>query len=250
MDLITILLVGLVIFGASIMESVTGFGSGIIALPFLASLLGLKTAVPLIMVISIIFTTYMIITNHKKVAWKVYFTIIFFVSLGLPFGIFVFSAFNEDTLKLLLGIFVILSASRAMFMMRYLRQEKISKSYGVFQRIMLFFGGIVQGAFATGGPLIVIYSADKLKDKSIFRATMSTVWLTLNCILVTKNFIVGGIMTNKVFTLVMAAFPFFIAGTIIGLNLHKKVSIKAFSLMINIVLLLAGLSTIMWVVLN
>ena len=58
MSLTTILLVGLVICAASVMESLTGFGSGIISMPFLASLIGLKTAVPMTMVISVIFTTY------------------------------------------------------------------------------------------------------------------------------------------------------------------------------------------------
>ncbi len=250
MDLTTILLTGLVIFSANIIEALTGFGSGIIALPFLAMLIGIKTAVPVIMTISILFTTFMVITNYRKVDLKAYLTIIFFVALGLPIGAFVFSSFNEETLKLILGIFIILSAARSLFLMTHPKKETHSKAYGVFQRIMLFGGGIVQGAFATGGPLIVIYSADKLKDKSVFRATMCTVWLTLNMILVTKNFIVGGIMTGDVFKLVAATIPFFGAGIFIGLKLHKKVSIKAFTALINIVLIAAGISTVLWAILN
>jgi len=250
MDLLTVLLVGLVIFGASIMESITGFGSGIISMPFLAVLIGLKTAVPMTMVISVIFTTYMLVTNYKKIAWKVYLTIIAYVILGLPIGIFVFSYFNENTLKLILGIFILVFALRALIRTKYPGRAAGSKAYGVFQRIMLVMGGIAQGAFATGGPFIVIYSADKIKEKSCFRATMSCVWLTLNSILLTKNFILGGIMTGQVFAGVAAAIPFFIIGTVIGLKLHNKVSIKAFTLMINIVLLAAGVSTILWVLIN
>lgn len=247
MDLLTILLVGLVIFGASIMESITGFGSGIISMPFLAVLIGLKTAVPMTMVISVMFTIYMLITNYNKVVLNVYFVIIGFVILGLPFGIFIFSYFKEETLKLILGIFILIFAMRALIKEKYPAKVNNSKAFAVFQRIMLFMGGIAQGAFATGGPFIVIYSADKIKEKSSFRATMSCVWLTLNSILIVKNFIIGGIMTKLVFTGVAAAFPFFIAGTIIGMKLHKIVSIKIFTLMINIVLLVAGLSTVIWV---
>jgi len=250
MSWITILLVGLVICAASVMEAITGFGSGIISMPFLAVLIGLKTAVPMTMVISVIFTTYMLITNYKNVAWRVYFIIIGFVIIGLPIGIFVFSYFNEKSLKLILGIFILTFALRALYRTKYPGKANHSSAYGVFQRIMLIMGGIAQGAFATGGPFIVIYSADKIKEKSMFRATMSCVWLTLNTILIIKNFYLGGIMTKQVFTSVIAAIPFFIIGTVIGLKLHKKVSIKAFTLMINIVLLAAGISTIMWVVLH
>jgi len=250
MSWITILLVGLVICAASVMESITGFGSGIISMPFLASLIGLKTAVPMTMVISVIFTTYMLITNYKKVAWKVYFVIIGFVILGLPIGIFIFSYFDEKSLKLILGIFILVFSIRALIRTKYPSKSTDTKVYGVFQRVMLFMGGIAQGAFATGGPFIVIYSADKLKEKSVFRATMCSVWLTLNSILLTKNFFIGGIMTKQVFTYVAAAVPFFITGTVIGLKLHKRVSIKAFTLMINIVLLAAGISTIISAIIN
>jgi uncharacterized protein len=243
MDVITVLLTGVVIFAASIMEALTGFGSGIIALPFLAVLIGIKTAVPMIMVISVVFTSYMLALNFKKVAWKEYFTIIGFVALGLPVGIYIFSAFDEKNLKLFLGLFIIVFSLRALIKIKFPHQPANLRAYGIFQRIMLFMGGIVQGAFATGGPLIVIYSADKIKEKSSFRATMCVVWLTLNTILLTKNFIVGGIMTKHVFVLVAGAFPFFVAGSLIGLKLHKKVSLRVFTLLINIVLMAAGITT-------
>jgi uncharacterized protein len=250
METLTVLLVGIIIFAASIIEAMTGFGSGIIALPFLASIVGIKTAVPMIMVISVIFTSYMLITNYKIINWRIYITIIIFVALGLPFGIYIFSSLNESLLRLILGIFIIASTVRSLYLMKYPAKENHSKPYSVFQRLMLVGGGVIQGAFATGGPLIVIYSADKLREKSVFRATMSNVWLTLNLILITKNFILGGIMTNRVFLLVAAAFPFFIAGSVIGFKLHNKVSVKTFTLVINIVLLFAGISTIIWVVLK
>lgn len=246
MDVVVVLLTGLVIFSASIMEALTGFGSGIIALPFLAALIGIKTAVPMIMVISVLFTSFMLATNFYKVAWKEYFVIIGFVILGLPIGMVIFSAFDENKLKLLFGLLVVMFSLRALVRMKFPRHTTNSKFYGIFQRMMLFLGGIVQGAFATGGPLIVIYSADKMKEKSTFRATMCVVWLTLNMILITKNFIIGGIMTGQVFTLVACAFPFFVAGSIIGLKLHKKVSIRTFTLVINIVLLIAGMTTTVW----
>ena len=250
MEIIPLTLVGLVIFGASIIESMTGFGSGIIALPFLAGIIGIKTAVPVIMVISVVFTSYMLLTSYKIIRWRVYLTIIFYVALGLPFGIYIFSSFNENLLKTILGSFIIVSALRSIYLMKYPPEDKHSKAYAIFQRLMLIGGGVVQGAFATGGPLIVIYSADKLKEKSEFRATMSNVWLTLNTVLIIKNFIIGGIMTKNVFIIVAAAFPFFIAGTAIGFKLHNKVSKKTFNLAINSVLLIAGVSTIIWAIIK
>ncbi len=246
MEIIPLILVGLVIFGASIIESMTGFGSGILALPFLAVIIGIKTAVPVIMAISVVFTSYMLLTNYQIIRWRVYLTIIFYVAFGLPFGIYIFSSFDENLLKTVLGTFVIISAVRSIYLMKYPAQDKHSKAYSIFQRLTLIGGGVIQGAFATGGPLIIIYSADKLKDKSEFRATMSSVWLTLNIVLIAKNFIVGGIMTKNVFIIFAAAFPFFIAGTAIGFKLHKKISTSAFNLAVNSVLLFAGISTILW----
>jgi hypothetical protein len=50
---------------------------------------------------------------------------------------------------------------------------------------LLVAGGMIHGAFATGGPMVVYVIGRTLgTDKARFRATLSVLWLTLNSILV------------------------------------------------------------------
>ena len=250
MDATTVVLVGLVIFGANILEAMTGFGSAVAALPFLTMLIGLKTAVPLLSAVSVVITSYMLATNFKSVNWREYRVVALFVSLGLPVGIFAFSRLDEKNLKLILGLFVVTAAVRAL--VKNLVSENPDKRSGKsdwYYRAILFGGGVFQGAFASGGPLVVVYTSDKIKNKTQFRATMCAVWLTLNSVLTVKNYLTG-LMTERLFVCFAAAIPFLAAGSALGIILHKKVSNKAFSIMINVVLMAAGLSMAAYALMN
>jgi uncharacterized membrane protein YfcA len=49
--------------------------------------------------------------------------------------------------------------------------------------LILVVGGMVHGAFASGGPLVVLYASKTLTDKGSFRATLCLLWTTLNTLL-------------------------------------------------------------------
>jgi uncharacterized membrane protein YfcA len=50
----------------------------------------------------------------------------------------------------------------------------------MWMRILLFCGGIIQGAFGSGGPFVVIYAAKAIHDKRVFRVTLSLIWVCMN----------------------------------------------------------------------
>ena len=45
---------------------------------------------------------------------------------------------------------------------------------------LLVLAGIIHGLFVSGGPLLTGYMTKRIKDKTVFRATISTVWVFLN----------------------------------------------------------------------
>jgi uncharacterized membrane protein YfcA len=106
--------------------------------------------------------------------------------------------------------------------------------------IILFLGGIIHGAFGTGGPFIIIYAANAIPKKSNFRATLCTLWLALNTVIITKNFATGAINRN-VIILLLVCMPFLFAGMLIGNKAHNKVDDKLFTRLVYAVLLLSGL---------
>ena len=101
-------------------------------------------------------------------------------------------------------------------------------------------GGIVHGAFASGGPFVVLYAVKKLEDKGEFRATLCLLWASLNTVLMI-DFYQDGIFTTEIMTELGILMPFLVAGIISGELIHNKVDPEIFKKIVFTVLLITGI---------
>ena len=149
-----------------------------------------------------------------------------------------FSKMPVAFLKILLGIFMILVAIRGIYV-SFIKSKKVIKVPGFLLNILLFLGGIIHGAFGSGGPFIVIYATKNLPKKSSFRATLCALWFTLNTIIIIEDLITSAI-TFSVLKLLLISLPFLIAGMVIGNVAHGKLKEDLFTKLIYIVLFFSG----------
>lgn len=239
MDFIWVLILfGVVVLITHYLEGITGFGCTVLALPFCTLLVGIKTAVPTLLILAWILALYVIIIDFKKIVWKQYLRIMLLVILGLPIGIFLFSRMPEHILKIILGVFMILVAARGIYI-SFVDKPVAKKIPKVFLNLCLFLGGIVHGAFGSGGPFIIIYATENLPDKSNFRATLCTLWFTLNSIIIVRD-LIAGVITPQVGNVLLVAIPFLVVGMVLGNITHGKINAKLFTKMIYVVLLVSG----------
>lgn len=238
MSLITIILFGIVVLISHFLEGITGFGCTVLALPFCILLVGVKTTVPVLMILAWLLALYVIIIDFKKIVWKEFLNILLFVGIGLPIGIYMFSNLNDKILKLILGMFMILVALRGLYSV-FKKNSNIKPMNKYLLNFILFLGGIIHGAFASGGPFVVIYATRALKNKSNFRATLCTLWFTLNTVIITQN-IVKGSITFPMMKLLLYSLPFLAAGMILGNIAHKKVNEDIFIKIVYGVLFISG----------
>ena len=234
----TIFIFGLVVLVTHFLEGITGFGCTVLALPFCVVLVGVKTAVPVLTALSLILSSYIVIIDYKNIVWKSYIKIVSFVGLGLPIGMLLFSFLPEEILKKILGVFMILVAARGIYF-AFNERAKVKEIGNRMLNFILFLGGIIHGAFSAGGPFVVIFATQELKNKSNFRATLSTLWVTLNSIIIIK------IATSGAFTPVVMKFfgwsvPFLLAGMLLGNWAHKRIEDRVFTKVVFLVLLVAG----------
>lgn len=237
-SILQFVLFGVVVLATHFLEGITGFGCTALALPFCILIVGIKLAVPALIVLAWILAMYIIIIDYKNIVWKEYLRILLFVGIGLPIGMIIYSYLPEALLKKVLGVFMIIVASRGLYTC-FGGTSKI-KLHPVVLNAILFLGGIIHGAFGTGGPFIIIYAANAIPKKSNFRATLCTLWVTLNTIIITKNF-ASGAMTHNVLLLILICLPFLFSGMIIGNKAHNKVDDKLFTKIVYAVLLLSGI---------
>ena len=233
---------GVIVLLAHFLEGVTGFGCTVIALPFCIALIGVKTAVPVLTILGWILALYIVIIDRKSIVVEEYFTILGYVILGLPLGIFLFAYLPEAPLKILLGVFMIIVAISGLVKSYWpaVRNLNVDHRLGtIVMNVLLLIGGVIPGAFSSGGPFIVTYATKKLTDKSAFRATLSAIWLTLNSIIITTNLVQGN-YGKEVFEILGYMIPFLLAGMILGNIAHKKIDGSTFTKMVYSVLLVSG----------
>ena len=229
-----------IIASTHFVSALTGFGCTIIAMPFVISLIGISQAKSVLLVMGIIQPGYVLLKTYKYLRLKSCLIIIIISSLGLPLGYLLYSKLPQYQLIVILGVFMILAGSVGIAKLNGLELNSIPKLLGY---LLLFLGGIMQGAFVSGGPLIVIYAGIILTNKQEFRATLSLLWVILNIATFIQSLYVGA-YTLEVIKYTLINIPFLIIAIIYGNKLANKISKVTFEYILNIVLIVAGGITI------
>jgi uncharacterized membrane protein YfcA len=190
---------------------------------------------------------WVVATDFKKILWRQYFTIMLCVLTGLPIGIIGSNHLSDFWLKLVLAGFMIVVSINGIDR-HFLRADSADSSH--FRQpngwkmaafcVLLFFGGIIHGAFSSGGPLLIIYTTLVIKEKGNFRATMCAVWFTLNSIILIEWIIKGYFLEIEVIWLCIITLPFLLVGAFVGTLIHKRISNRNFTRFVYILLLLSG----------
>jgi len=241
----TEILFGIIVFVTQLVEAITGFGSTIMALPFSTALVGLRASVSVLAATTFAMCLIIAIFERRHIQWKTYLRMVFVVLAGLPFGMFVFSVLPEGPLRRILGIIVTLIAAYQLilrFVPAFKQKQANSCEIKRHHALWLFAGGIVHGAFASGGPFIVIYAARALPEKSHFRATMCLLWVTLNSAVITRD-LSGGVYTPDILRLLIIGLIASAISIYVGNKLHSKLNAENFTVFVYVILLVSGVFT-------
>ncbi len=240
------LMVGAIVFVTHALEGITGFGCTVLALPFVAMLLGLKTAVPVLAVLAWLLAGYIVAVSWKNIVWKEYIFIVLYVGIGLPIGMMLFQYLPELFLKGLLALFMIGVGIHGFCKTWRARNAKTQVTHApaqknMFMRLVLFIGGVIHGAFVSGGPFVVIYASKAFANKSLFRVSLCLLWFTMNTIWMLQFSLFGAGWSPQLGMTLLVTLPFLIAGMLFGDYLHHRVSEYYFRLTVYGVLAASGL---------
>lgn len=218
---------------ANVIQAITGFAGGPLAMPPSIALVGVNDAKAAITLIFWFATMIVTLQNLKFIKWKKLGIMLGFMIIGVFVGLGLFEILPVKALMILYGIVVVLIG------VAKLKLPSDRKLPVPWNYVALFLAGIMQGMFTSGGPFLVLYAADALEDKKEFRATVSTVWAVLNIYLV-FNMHRSGMYNSYVYGLTAASIiPVFI-GIYIGNRINKKIDGKAFLKLVYILLILSG----------
>lgn len=242
-EILSLLIVGAIVFSSFTLEGITGFGCTVIALPFVTMLLGIRMTVPFLCVLSTLLSIYIFIRSYRSLCWKEYLFIALHVAPGLPVGMYLFNRLPAAALCLLLACVMVIVGLHGFF--KTVREKQNILPAGLppknlFMRGILFLGGIIHGAFGTGGPFVVIYASRALPEKGLFRLTLTMLWLTMNFIRIGEWMYQGTVFTPQFGKYLLMTLPFVVAGMIFGDYLHRKVNEHSFRQCVYSVLCVSG----------
>ena len=200
----------LIIFLSNIIQAITGFAGTAVAMPYSLLVIG-DIAIPIVAL------------HIKDVKWKEFLWMILFIGIGFLGGYFLRKLpISKEAFKKVYGLLIILTATYLYFF----PNEKTKIPFPVLACILVL-GGVVHQLFVSGGPLVVIYAAHRLREKHAFRATLSLVWIVLNLILFGEHLAMG-LFSAQAWILLAIGVGLSALSFLIGHHFVKKLSHETF----------------------
>ena len=226
-------------------EALTGFGATLVAVTLGAHFYPIDRLVPVLVGLNVCVTGYIALRHRAHVATGLLFRrILPFMILGVVIGLALYPLVQGADLKRPLGAFVMVFAGRELALLAAKRQRTGRPLTPRRTAAWQVAAGIVQAFYATGGPLLV-YSLSRLDlSKAVFRATLCTVWVTLNGFLVVA-FALNGRINPASLELTAWLLPVVPLGILIGERLHGWVDERLFKLCIYGLLFISGLTLVL-----
>ena len=222
-----------VIIIAYTVKGLSGFGSGLIAIPLLAFFFPLKFIVPIFALLSYTGTLYQSYSLRREAQWQDILPLIPFSLFGIAIAVWLLMNIQAEVLTLTLGLFVVFYAIYSLLP----HQDKTGSRYWAIPAGT--FGGMIGALFSTGGPFYVLYLKLRQLAKGPFRATMVTILLIDGGARI-AGFAMSGLYTTQALTLVVIIWPVLFLGLWIGHHLHIKINKQQFNLGINVLLVISG----------
>ncbi|MFO0659693.1 MAG: sulfite exporter TauE/SafE family protein [Polyangiaceae bacterium] len=229
----------LIVALAFTIESALGFGATVVTIALGSFLVPINELLPSYVPVNMLLSLYMAVRYRRDVAWRMLFRkIVPLMALGLPIGLLAFSRLGADRLRPAFGAFVVVLSLIELWRARASAPPPSTPPRWV-SPLMLLLGGIVHGAFSTGGPMAVYVAGQELHDKAVFRSTLSALWITLNIALLSSYAMVGALSTttlNRGATLL----PALAVGMLAGEWAHHRIPATLFRKLVFSMLLIAG----------
>lgn len=236
----TYLLALVILLGAYFIRGISGFGSGLIAVPLLAHFLPLTFVVPLILITD--FTASILLGFHvrKHARWDEIRPLLPFGFFGVVAGATLLVNIPRTPLLISLGILILIFALRSVFNLHGSR---------IIRRIWAvpagLIGGTISGLFGTGGPPYVIYLNHRIHDPAQLRGTFTGLFF-LEGLWRIITFIFAGLFHDiALITSTLLALPIVILGLWLGNHAHVGLSSVQMQRLIGVLLLVSS-GSLLW----
>jgi hypothetical protein len=232
-----IIFAGITLIIAYLIRGISGFGSGLIAIPILALWLPLTFVVPLMLLLDFSASILLSGVNLRQVNWREVRTLIPLSIIGITLGTHLLTSLPLQPMLITLSIFVAIFGIRSLL---NLHGEKIISRWWAIPAGLS--GGTIGALFGTGGPPYIIYLGHRISDKTALRATFSGLILVEGTLRISSFAYAGLFSDTRLVWSYLAAMPIVALGLTIGNRLHIGLTREQMMRLIGVLLLVSSAS--------
>lgn len=230
------------------LSGVIGFGANVLTLPILSLFFEISDLVVVLAVISFTNAVYRVYESRAGILWKKLGMMLLVSLPGAMMGLWLLESLPEDWMKLVLGVFVVVIAwyhlrcNTEIKTQEALEQE--SKKETVFYHILLFIGGVLQGAFICGGPLYVIYCSHYFGHTRLQFRGMQFGILLVNSCYIFLSYLLRGAYTKELMIQSAVGLTGFLTAVVVSAIVLRRIKDTELYRLIQIVLGISGISLV------
>lgn len=229
------ILIGAVIFLASLLQGVFGFAFMLIALPLLSFFVSMKVAVPLLSFFLALLSGILAFRFRGEFDLKNVRPLLIGAIIGIPLGIFFLIAFNDRIIKTVLGILLVVYSVYSLFIRRVPFRLPVWTGY-----IAGFSAGALGGAFNITGPPIVFYISTQQWTKSSSVGSLNFFFCVTSIFLLLFHVVIGNI-TQEITVTFLELIPVMVTGMLVGVHIFKKVNEDNYRKGLFVLLIIMGI---------
>lgn len=227
-----------VVFFAAVMQALSGFGYGVVAVPIMTLFLEPKIVSSFVLIHSTILNTILTVKMRKLVDFRQIWPMLIAGIIGVPFGTYLLAVLDPSIIRLIIGVIVTSFAAALLtgFRAEIKNERRLYAPVG-------FVSGVLNSSITMASPPIVLFLANKNTEKQKFRASLF-VYFTLLAYFTLPAFWIGGIISREAIKYTIAFLPAWALGSVAGLWLSHKVDEGTFRKTVLVIILTVGIIAI------
>jgi uncharacterized membrane protein YfcA len=229
-----LILILLVTFFASFTQSLVGFGSALVSMPILTKILGVQVAAPLVALIVPTIEVILLIRYRASFNLRVVWRLIVSAFVAIPLGVWALRQVEERIILTVLGVVLIIYALYALLKLKLPELQHPAWAYGFG-----FIAGLLNGAYNTSGPPIIIYGHCRGWSPEEFKANLQG-FFAVSGLWVIFNHAFNGNLTPFIWQQYLLSLIAIAIGLWLGLRLDRKIDQATFRKIVLVMIIILG----------